>query len=367
MPEILSRLDCYQIGRSYLVARAKKIDPTRVDVAGSDANLFVGSQSFVAAAIAQQLADRLDAVFLASAVGEDLDRWGFDRYEMTRKGAQAAVTPVRFYRTTALAGGGSIPLGTKIVSLSNIEYITTTTATFAASDLSQTANARAVQAGRDFQVGKNQIQRIQKPAALFDPSMQVNNDVPSSGGDDRELDPDYKQRLRKFWRAQRRGTKGAIEFGATTVVASANATEALNGLGQPARVVTLFIADAAGVANAALAKEVDNVLLDWRACGIAVITSTSVPQIVPLQLRLAFGAAVDTESLTESIVAALVEYVNSLPVNGILYRGNLFSVLSRFKSSGLLPDQGTIVLPSGDLVPAVGRTLRTTVGNVTVL
>ena len=79
MADLPTRLDLFDVGRRYVLARAAKIDPTQVDVAGSDVNIFVGSQSFVAYAIVQQLAERTLALLLDGATGEDLDRLAFDR------------------------------------------------------------------------------------------------------------------------------------------------------------------------------------------------------------------------------------------------------------------------------------------------
>jgi hypothetical protein len=44
---------------------------------------------------------------LDGSYGEDLDRYAFDRYGLTRLGASAALGTVQFTRPTATAGGGS--------------------------------------------------------------------------------------------------------------------------------------------------------------------------------------------------------------------------------------------------------------------
>lgn len=132
----------------------------------------------------------------------------------------------------------------------------------------------------------------------------------------------------------------------------------------PARVVNLYIADSSGVASNELATAVSQNLLDYRAAGIAVVISNSLPQIVNIQLALTFQAGVDTASLSDSIQAAVVNYVNSLSVNGTLYLSALYTVLQRFSTDGLIVTQGSVVTPTGDLVPSLGSTLRTTLANV---
>lgn len=367
--EFLTRLDFQDIGRRYVLGRAKRIDPTQVDVEGSDVNLLVGGSSFMAHAVSRQLAERTSQLMLETAVGEGLDRWLFDRYRMVRKGAGAAVTPVRMSRPAATAGAGTVAVGSKLLSLTGIEYVTLEPGVFGVSTLDNViVRARAVQAGPEFQVGKNQIRRFEKPNLLFDPSIQVNNDEAAAGGSPREEDPIFKERGRDFWRSAQRGTLPAIEFGAKTVpgVESANATEALTGGGQPARVVTIAVADPSGVSNTALGLQVLAALDEWRCAGIAVVPTSSIPQIVSVVLKLVFVANVDTVALSQQIRSNIVEYINSLGVNRPLLRSDLGAVLARFKNSGLIADDQTIVEPTGDLVPVFGRTLRTRPENVTL-
>lgn len=363
--DLPTRLDYQSIGRQHVLARARRIDPAQVDTEGSDVNLYVGSTSFLAQEVTRQLGSRIAALMLDGSEDEDLDRWAWDHYQLLRKDAAAAVVPVRYFRPTVTGGSGSIPKDRSLLSLSGIEYVTTTTGSFGVSDTSSTAVARAAKAGKAFQVGRNQIRRFRD--APFDPSIEVTNDVPAAGGEDREDDDALKERVRAFWLAARRGTLGAIEFGALAVpgVVSATAVESLDASVRPARIVTLFVADSSGVSNETLAARVREALFEWRAAGIFVLVSTSVPAIVPVRLRLRFlSSAQGTADLAETIRAAVFEYVNSLPVNATLRRSGLFAVLERFTSSGLDVDQGALVEPAGDVVPAPGTTLRTTLSDV---
>ena len=368
MVDLPTRADLYSVGRAYLVGRAKRINPAQVDVEGSDANIFVGSTSVVGDYLLKQLGFSIAAQTLDGAESEDLDRYAFDRYQLPRKGAIAARGQVRFFRTVATIGAGSIASNTRLRTLTGVEYITTTTASFAALDLEVIANVRAVEAGKSSQVGTNSIRQFVTPGSVFDGSIQVTNDLPMAGGENAEEDDDFRARIRDFWRTARRGILAAIEFGARTVpgVTSALAVETLNLIGEPTRLVELYIADSSGVANRQLADDVDVALDEYRAGGINVIIYTSLPLIVAVTLRLSFRAGVDTVALGEEVRNAVVSYVNSLPVNGPLYVGELNVVLSRFKDDGLIVDSGSVVAPVGDLVPTPGQTLRTTLDNVTV-
>ncbi len=369
MPDLITRADLYAIGRNYVRSRAKKIDPSVIDVEGSDANLVVGGTSFMAAACVNQLGYASARMFLDGCEGDDLDRWAFDRYQLLRKGASPARTTVALSRVTTTAGAGIIPAGTRIGTLTGIEYITTAIAPFGINTTVSSVKVRAVQAGKATQVGAHALAKFSVPQLIFDSTISVDNPAPSAGGEDKEDDDLFKGRIRSFWRNARRGTLGAIEQGALSVpgVVSARAIEAVTTGGLPARVVNLFFGDSSGVASDALGEDVRVELEEWRAGGITVLLWKSIPLSVDIALRLQFIANVDTATLTENIRNAIVVYVNSLPVNGTLSRGQLYSVLQRYESDGLIVNEGMILTPTGDLVPSVGQTIRITPENVTVV
>lgn len=371
---LLSRLDFYGIGRNYVLTRAKRIDPKVIDTAGSDVNIVVGSTSYMAAAVSNQVGQNTADLFLDSCEGEGLDRYVYDRYQLTRLGAGAALGTVEFSRPSTLVGAGTIATGTKLVTLTGVEYVTLAAANFtnvgAPTDLVVSVDVRSAQAGKSFQVGANAIRNFENVQLVFDQSIQLTNPLTTAGGEDVEDDDTFKNRVRDFWRTARRGTLGAIEFGARSVpgVVSAMAVEEIGSFGQPVRVVRLFISDSSGVASKALADKVTAALLDFRAGGIFVFVDLSQPQIVDILFHPAFAAGVtDTVTLAQSAQAALVTYVNSLGVGQTLLKADLGAVLTRYKSSGLIANDQSIVSPAGDLVPATQRTLRTTLANVQVV
>ena len=258
---------------------------------------------------------------------------------IARKGASPAVVTERFYRASS-GPAGSVPAGTVVKSASGIAYVTALRRRHSSRGAlsSHAVSCRAQQAGKLQQVGANTLVAFGNAQALFDPTLHCVNDAPAAGGEDVEDDDTFRERVRGFWQAARRGVAGAIEFGALLVpgVVSAQAVEALSFSGSPARIVNLYIADSSGIANAALARAVQIGLLDYRAAGIQVLVSASLPTIVPVVLDLTFASNVDTNSLAELVRSAIVEYVNSLPVNGTLTVGAMQSVLQRFASSGLI-------------------------------
>jgi hypothetical protein len=202
---------------------------------------------------------------------------------------------------------------------------------------------------------------------LFDQSITVTNPLPTAGGEDVETDDLLRNRARNFWNTARRGVLAAITQGALNVagVVSATSIEALNVLGQPARLVELYIADSTGVANAQLTQLVQTSLNDYRGAGIYVAIFGSIPVMVPISLNLVFQAGVDTVAVGALVVAGIVGYVNTLPVNGVLSVNALGTVLQRFGASGLDTVNSSVLSPVGNLVPAIGTTLRTQPGLVT--
>lgn len=364
--DLPSRLDLQQTGRSYVIDHNPRIDPNQVDTEGSDVNIFVGSMAAVAFQLVLQLAYKLAGLFLDSCFDELLDRYAWDRYQEVRKGASNAVTTVQITRSTFDAGAGEVPVGTKIATLTGIEYITTTIAVFGASDLVSSCKVKAVQAGKNTQTGKNTLRQFMEPGLLFDQTLQVNNEEASAGGEDVEDDDTFKTRLRNFFITARRGTLAAIEQGGiqTPGVVSAKAEEVLTSGAEPARIVKLYIADGSGIASKALAYQTRINLDDWRAAGIGVVVDTSIPYIITIKLKLVFKANVDTDTLARSIRGAVQTYVNNLPVNGKLTIGGLYSILEGYKTAGLIPDENTIVEPVADVVPDLGVAIRTTPANI---
>ena len=367
MADLPTRQDLFRIGADHVLQRATKIDPGQVYVQGSDVNIFCGAASTLAYQLVLQLAHRTNTLLLDGAEDEDLYRYAWDRYSLPRKGAASAVGQVLLFRD--LAGlAGSVGIGEKLLTLGGVEYITTGTASFASSTLSVLVNVRAVQAGKASQVGRNSIRKFATPGGLFDTKLQVTNDLPTAHGEDAEDDQDFRNRIRDFWKTVRRGVVGAIEYGARSVagVVSARAEEVTSN-GDAARIVMLYIADSSGVASLAKATEVRDALVEFRSAGIKVVVVTSMPQIASVALALQFQNGVDSDGLTEIIRAAVVEFINTLPVSGPLYRAALHSVLQRYVSSGLIVSNSTVASPSGDLIPEPGKTIRTTITNVVAL
>jgi uncharacterized phage protein gp47/JayE len=379
--DLPSRLDLFARGRSYIRRTAKKLDPAWVDVEGTNSNIFVAAVSIMASVVVSALAQQAAARLIESAQGTDLDRIVFDQYGFTRKGASPSRTDIEIRRATFAAGAGTVPVGTRVMA-GSMEFVTVTPASFGPTDLVSQARVRSTKAGASTRTGKLTINRFSRVGDLFDKSLTCSNPQEASGGEDAEQTEVFRARAKKFARAMAKGTLDAIEYGATTVegVTFAVAKEIVTSVIDqafvggyrdlpatvPARIVELFIADSTGVASRALAADVEAILPEWRAAGVAVLVRTSIPLIVPVTVRVAYAANVDTVTLQSQMKAAIVSYMDGLAPNETLYTSNLISVLKRFTSLGVIIRDDAIVVPAGDLVPDVGQTLRTLPENVVV-
>lgn len=362
--DLPTRTDLLAVARTYIRTRATKIDPNQIDVIGSDINLFVGSNMVVANELTNQLAAAIARLLIDGADGEDLDRLAWDRCQMVRKPASPALTNVVFSRLQVVAGAGSVPINTRVQNNTGVDFITTTQATFAANDISATAAVRSVQAGKLNQSAADTIVRIPEVGLLWDTTLRVTNPVATSFGADREEDEPFRARIKAFWGTARRGTLRAIEQGAlaTPGIATASAVEELTGGSQPARLVQVYVADQDGMGGVNIALD----LSEYRAAGIQAIPVYSMPQYVDIALKLTFQAGKQTDVLTEQIRTALLGTVNQCAVNGVLLRGALLETLKSFLDDGLIPTNDSIVDPAGDLVPDLGKTIRTTIDRITV-
>lgn len=365
MPDLPTRADYVDIGADEVLQRSsvrpvgRRLSFEEVFTEGSDINIILASASAMSEEVTRQLSVRIGALFLDSATGEDLDRLVADRFSPTivRKSASPAVGTVDFFRVSGPLPGLAIAAGTRLLSTSGKTFETTALATLGAGSTGPvSAPVRALEAGLGGNVAAGTLTAFVTP---IDADLQVVNPAPMAGGDDTESDASLRARARDFYRTARRGTLAAIEFGARTVpgVRQATAVEELDVNGDQTGRVFVFIADANGQANAALAAAVVTALLEYRAAGIIVDVIGAVPLFVPIQYRLQFQAQVDSTQAFAQVRAATVSQVNALAPQATLQISLLYSIARSVP--GVIVPEDAIVIPAGDLVPAAGQVIRT--------
>jgi len=359
MADTPTQRDLFLAGREEAILSPTRFDRAIIDTVGSDINVVLNVAASMGEELARYMQTQLNALSLSTAFGEALDRWVFDNYQLTRKEASVAVV----YLTLTRSGtdGVTIPKGSKFGTQTGINFVTQTDVSFPEFSLGPLeVLAIAEQTGTGGNVAEELITQVITPSD--DPTVEVTNLEPASGGNDQENDDELKIRAREFFLNARRGTKEAIEFGAlqSNRVAQATATEYLNtGSGLPGYRVQLNIADSAGQANTALAQDIVFEMDEYRALGIPVLVLPSVPQYVKIRVTgLQFTSGANTTQVLQNALNALMAEVNSTEPGATLYRSDLLKTLSAVNQ--LIVPEGALVEPAGDLVPLAGSVIRTT-------
>lgn len=382
MPDLPTRLEYFRIGADEVLTRAaarppgQRIAPREVFTEGSDINIVIASASAMAEEVTRQLGLRIEALLLDGARGEDLDRLVKDRYsvEVVRKGARPARGTVVFTRTQPTLNGLIIPATTRLRSNNGTEFVLLADATIAPPPASQfvTATVEAVLVGTVGNVAADTI--VTFVGGAPEPGLVVNNPAVMAGGADTETDASLRARARNFFKAARRGTAEALQFGALTVpgVAKATVFEATDPLtGLPTGEVFVYIADANGQANAALIQAVNTELLNWRAAGIPVIVEATTPRIEDIVFELLFQPGTDTNAVFRDVQNAVLSFVNLLPPGdgtttsaGVLRRSDLLAIARSVP--GTIVNADAVFEPAGDVVPGAGESIRTTLDRITL-
>ncbi len=332
---------------------------------GTDANIVCAQASFMADDVARGSAQRLGALYLYSATGADLDRLVKDRYseDVVRKQAGSAVVTLSFTRSSGALLGLTLAVGRKFRTVNGIEFeLVSSVSVPAGSNGPVTGVAQAVQPGLAGNVGKTTITSfVDSPP---DAALQVTNPAVAAGGDDQESDASLRERALNFFVAARRGTGPAIEFGARRVsgVRYASVVEEVDELGDPTGRVSLYIADANGQSNAALALAVKLSLLEYRGCGIVVDVFSAVPYFQDVTYHLGFLANVDPSAAFAQVQLATVFAVNQLKPKERLQLSLLYATARSVP--GVVVNDDSLVVPTGDVVPVGVQIIRTEAARV---
>jgi uncharacterized phage protein gp47/JayE len=355
--ELLLRAEGRQDGRH--------ITPAEVFTDGSDINLIGAAGSAMAEEVMRQLGRGLAALTLDGARGIELDRLCADRYngEVVRKAASPARVRLTLARTSAVAGAGVFARGSRVQTQGGVVFVTTEDATFGASTLSVSVEARALNAGLSGNVAAGSI--VAFVTQPFDSRITVTNFNFASGGDATESDAALRARARLFFISARRGTLSAVEFGALSVdgVRQATAEEEADSFGMLTGRVFLYVADANGQANASLTAAVELAVRAYRAAGLPVNVIGAVPVFTPIMLALAFDANVDAAVAFDRVRTVVLGQVNQTRPNKTLYRSLITSAARSVP--GVIFSDGAVATPAGDVVPSSGQVIRTRLDLIT--
>lgn len=361
MADAPTQRDLFLAGRREALLSPTRFDRAIIDAVGSDINIVFNVGAAMGEEVTRYLQVALNELGLATATEEALDRWVYDRYQLTRKEATNSVVTLSLQRSEAI--GFTILEGSQFTTEDGVVFTTLNDVAFASNQLGPlTVIAAATETGTLGNVAVGTVTVV--GTAQADSTLEVTNPEAAAGGQDRETDDELRDRAREFFVTARRGTRSAIEFGALQVarVAQATAIETFQSTdegGLPGFRVQLNVSDPDGQANTALANEVELELDEYRALGVPVLVVPAIPQFEDIIASgLQFETGANTTDVLQQAANAVLAYVNGLAPGATLRRADLLRTLSNVDLL-IVPD-GALTQPSGDLVPSTGTVIRTT-------
>lgn len=359
--------DFYRIFRDEAVSRSTRLTVNAVDREGSDSNIHAYGSAVVGEEVIGQLAGVVDGVFLDSAFGAKLEKWAWDRYGLTKKPAAPSFVYLSFSTTAAAPAAFTITSGTRCSTATGQEFRTVVSVPFPMGGTGPIlVLARSTLAGIDQNVGSGTIRNLTSSVTGAPSDLAVTNTEAAAGGAPIESDSDFKDRIRRFWVAARRGTKGAIETGALGVpgVVRAVSIETLQSFGYPARSLTLVISDAftdalvkQGVSvptydtkSQAFAAVVAGALDEYRPDGTPVRVIVAQVRMTPAVLRLRFQATVTNPDAVALYARTLiVQMINGLNPGAAFDPGAAIKLLKSVAGLDVFGDE--IASPVGPIIP----------------
>lgn len=369
MADIPTFSDIFDAGRNEILRNPTRFNPEVVDLSGSDVNVVTATGASMAdevAGFAQQAFNELSLSVAAREGDEILERFLWDRYQLTKQSSQNAVVSVDFTRTDKSAAL-LIPAETVVSTDDGVTFSTVADLTLSVSigTLSVSATADVSGVGGNVDIGAITTIVTQLTGAA---TLTATNSEVAAGGAPEETDQAFTDRGRSFFVSARRGTRQAIFNGAvgTAGVETANVIEDLDPNGDPTFRVQVIVSDQDGNANTALAQAVSDNLDEFRGLGVPVQVIAGTPEFVNIELEnITFAATTNTSVLVDEMRARILAAVNDLAPGQTLER-TLITTAAKFSAQVSVPD-GALVEPVGDLVPtATNGVIRTTGARISI-
>jgi uncharacterized phage protein gp47/JayE len=359
MADLPQSSELFQIAVLEACSHGSDIQPATCETDGTDVNALLHADEAVGSECVYQLALLARDRLLSTAQGDALDEliWAF--YGLTRSAGGCSSTEVTLARTTAVAG--SIPAGT-LVAAGTVQFATLSNVNFQTTDSSQVVSVLAVVAGSNGNVLPGTINQFVDGPPNWDLTFTVTNPLVAAGGTDGETDAQFLSRTQNLWLVSQKGTLAAVIYGAGTTPGAANVSGTETDLipawdALPAaRFITICVADPNGNSSPAMIAAVQDVLQGYRACGCYVLVAGGVQELVSLTLHYDYVAGYDAYATDQRVVQIVLNFVNSLPVGGVLRMGALAQAVAN--DPGVV-SRSVAIFPSTDVVPTATQTVRT--------
>lgn len=358
MPTEPTWQDFYDVGLAALQSRR----PSLIVIQGDVTDAILAGAASMATAVIAFAAAKFRACFLDGAEGDDLTVLAHDR-GVDRDTGDLAVGTVAFTRVSFAAGAGTITAGTQIASATDATgafstYTTDHDVIFGPTDLTHSVTATCTKIDVHGNVAIGQVTRIID--ATFDPSITVVNAAAFAGGQPSESDPDLRDRVRGFFLTQARGTILALIFGAKTTPGVSRVAVTVDSSG----VVTVYVTDADGNGNQALADAARAILEDWRDAADVVYVTFGDVSNQAIDLTLTVVAGVDIPALLDRVRQAVISRLQRLNPGDTLYRDAIAAAARAVDQDGIVSVR--VNSPPVDLAAATpAQIFRTNTGLVT--
>lgn len=340
------------------------VTPEVIDTPGTEFYLFLRALGAVCEELARAFVRDRMARFVSTAgmvSDDDLDRavGELTNNEVQRQSNVAAVVTLKFSRSNAYALQ-LIAAETPIGATSGVTFRPIEDVVWSEGDASpKTVKAKCETSGALGNVDKNTITTL--PGGLGDDTLSVTNEEPAAKGLDRETNDQLMVRAFDWYKASRRATKSAIEFGAKSVggVVQATAielTEPENDIEYPKFRMELVFGDGNGQGNQAVAAEIVEAMEEYRAAGVPVRVVPASRQYVKIRWK-GLLAASGSKAALQSALAKLHQATINLGTGPklTLYRKKLWADAD--KITGLVVPAGSLIEPADDVPPEDGKKL----------
>lgn len=361
MPTLPTAIALYDVGRSEIQRR----QPDLTDFSeGSNLDALTGSGAMLADEVIGVSVDLFADQFFDTAEGQALDDLSSDRFSLDRLAAQPARGTVTFTRG-ASTGVVTVAAGTVLSGVSSgvtLTYTTDILVQMPSADSTVDAVITCSTTGRAGNLAAGGITKI-VTTIPDDPDMTVTNADYLVGGVSAELDPRFRDRLRRYFTTLRKGTVDALMAGAMSVGGVEYATVSEDHIAYgDGGYVDVYVGDPDARANSVLVAAVDTEMLDWRAAGIRVIVAASQREEIVLSLDFTILRGADQSVLLAGVRQAITEYINGIDLAGDVVGGlevgetlRLSQLLSRGMRVSDSIVGGQVLSHTADIVPSAGN------------
>lgn len=191
----------------------------------------------------------------------------------------------------------------------------------------------------------------------------VQNTSAFTGGSDPENTEDFRGRLLDFVRNPKSGSKADLESWAETVDGVETATAFPNdNVGTPTNghVTVRIVGPNGAVPSGGVQADVLALLQSKDMANITIHVATFTPLSVNSTVVITLQTGYVLADVAGSVTAAVSDYINSVPVNGTVYRAGIFAAV--FGLSGVATVNVTV--PASDVTTTA--TQKATAGTITV-